>query len=440
MAQKTADRPGGGKNGLSGTGAALHGLMERLYPICRSITGDGVRQTLEILQEHIPVEIREVPSGTRVFDWTVPDEWNVRGAYIRDSAGRKVVDFADSNLHVVNYSIPVHRKMQLAELKKHLHTLPDHPHWIPYRTAYYNRTWGFCLPHALYERLADDTYEVCIDSDLKPGHLSYGELYLPGETEQEVLVSTHLCHPSLANDNLSGLALATFLARHVRSAGRRYSYRFLFVPATIGAITWLSLNRDRTDRISHGLVVACAGDPGGFTYKKSRRGTAEIDRIVSHVLRHQPTPHRIIDFFPYGYDERQYCSCGFDLPVGCFMRSPHGEYVQYHTSADDLDFVRPWCLEESFAVLVSVLEVVEQNRILLNRYPHCEPQLGKRNLYPREREQHLAILWVLNLADGRHSLLDIAERSNLPFHHIADAAGKLLAGGLLAEQDDLAVS
>ena len=414
-------------------GRQMHALAAVLYPLCRSITGDGFRETLRRLQPQLPLAVREVASGTPVFDWTVPREWNIRDAWVKNSRGERVIDFQKHNLHVVNYSAPVKQTMTLAELKPFLFSLPDQPDLIPYRTTYYQETWGFCLPHRQLLALKEDNYEVCIDATLAPGHLTYGEYFLPGRTTDEVLISCHCCHPSLADDNLSGIALAVQLAQRLAQQPRRYSYRFLFIPGTIGAITWLALNQEATKSIKHGLVLTCVGDPGKSNYKKSRRGDAEIDRAVLHVLKHSGQPYGVIDFFPYGYDERQYCSPGFDLPVGCFMRSQHGQFPEYHTSADNLDFIRPEALGDSFAKATAVLDVLEGNKTFLNLSPHCEPQLGKRGLYGVAGTDVMAMLWVLNFSDGQHSLLDIAERANLPFGLIARSAQALVANGLLKE-------
>ena len=307
----------------------MYALVSELYPICRSITGDGVRDTLRRIGTHVPLEISEVPSGTQVFDWTIPREWNIRDAFIKNSRGERIVDFKRSNLHVLNYSTPVHARLSLQELRPHLFSIEQHPTWIPYRTSYYAENWGFCVSHDQLQSLTDDEYEVCIDSSLSDGSLTYGEYYLPGETTDEVLVSCHVCHPSLCNDNLSGISVATFLASEVARRPRRYWYRFLFIPGTIGAITWLARNKDRASRIQHGLVLTCVGDPGGFHYKRSRQGHAEIDRVVEHVLRHEGVSHEVLDFSPYGYDERQYCSPGFNLAVGCLMRSVSGQFPEY---------------------------------------------------------------------------------------------------------------
>jgi aminopeptidase-like protein len=420
-------------------GTEIHGLMAELFPICRSITGNGVRETLNIIGRHIPLEIYEVPTGTAVFDWTVPKEWNIRDAYIKNSRGEKVVDYRKSNLHVVNYSTPVRAKIPLEDLKKHLFSLPEYPDRIPYRTSYYNESWGFCLAHNDLLRLRDGEYEVCIDSRLEPGHLTYGEYLSRGESDAEVLISTHICHPSLANDNLSGVGLATFLARELGGRRSRYSYRFLFVPGTIGSITWLCRNQGSIGKIKHGLVLVDVGDAGKFTYKKSRLGEAEVDRAAIHVLKHSATGHDARDFDPYGHDERQYCSPGFNLPVGCFSRTPHGEFPEYHTSADDLTFVRPEYLSESFVTCLSVLSVLDNNRKYVNLNPMCEPQLGKRGLYrmiggPKDGGvQEIALLWTLNFSDGAHSLLDISERSGIKFDVVKKAADTLLQHELLRE-------
>ncbi|MBJ6110373.1 DUF4910 domain-containing protein [Hymenobacter sp. BT523] len=424
-------------------GEDLHALVRRLYPICRSITGDGVRQTLAILQEYLPdLQVHEVPTGTPVLDWEVPREWNIRDAWIKNGRGERVVDFRRHNLHVLGYSLPVRGTYALEELKQHLYSLPEQPQLIPYRTAYYAETWGFCLAHEQLEALAEPTYEVCIDSTLAPGALTYGELLLPGETEEEVLVSSHVCHPSLANDNLSGIAVATFLAQHLREQPCRYSYRFVFAPGTIGAITWLSANAQAVARIRHGLVLSLLGEAGGFTYKKSRRGTAVVDRAVALALREAAVPHRVAEFEPYGYDERQYCSPGFDLPVGCLSRTPYGQFPEYHTSADDLDFVRPEALLDSLHLVQSVASVLEANRRYQNLSPYGEPALGRRGLYaavsgsPDAARAQRALLWVLNLSDGQHSLLDIADRSGLPFAQLQHAADLLLAHDLLTPVPD----
>lgn len=402
-------------------GEKMYTLASQLYPICRSITGEGVRQTLKQLQEVIPLQIFEVPSGTKVLDWEVPREWNVREAWVKDPRGNKVIDFQEHNLHLLNYSRPIHEKMDLATLKPHLHTLPEQPELIPYRTSYYQEDWGFCLSHRQYEALEDGEYEIFIDSTLATGALTYGELVIPGRTEEEVLFSAHICHPSLANDNLSGISLLTYLAEWLKKRANKYTYRFLFIPGTIGSITWLAQHESETQKIRHGLVASLLGDGGAFTYKKSRQGNATIDRAVAHVLKHSGYDFQIIDFFPYGYDERQFCSPGFNLPVGNLTRSQFGQYPEYHTSADDLQLIRPEYLAASFTVYQQVVELLEGDGYPQSLNPKGEPQLGKRGLYDAiggqsdRKALQMAMLWVLNLADGDHSLLDIAERADLPF-------------------------
>lgn len=428
---------GGHKGPLDGP--AMHDLVRRLYPLPRSITGDGVRRTLELVGESIPLEIREVPTGTEVLDWTVPREWNIAGAHIKDPSGRRVVDFADSSLHVVGYSVPVAATMSLEELRPHLHTLPGQPDLVPYRTSYYAETWGFCLSQNTLDTMGPGPYEVRIDSTLRDGHLTYGEYVVPGRSEREVLISSHVCHPALANDNLAGIAVATALAQRLSEPGYEphHTYRFVFAPGTIGAITWLALNRDRVDRVAHGVVLACAGDRGPLTYKRSRRGDAPIDRVLGHVLRDRP--HTILDFSPYGYDERQYCSPGFDLAVGSLTRTPYAGYPEYHTSADDPDFVSAEAMEDTLEVLWKAVRILDRDRTYLNLSPYGEPQLGRRGLYGSlggrsDAEQaQLAMLWVLNLSDREHSLLDIAERSGLPFEAVAGAADALHGAGLLKD-------
>ena len=422
---------------MEDAGSEMHAFAADLYPIPRSLTGEGVRETLGRIRELIPLEVHEVPSGTPVLDWTVPKEWSVREAWIRGPDGERVLDLADSNLHLVGYSVPVHERMALEELRDHVFTLPDQPDWIPYRTSYYTESWGFCMSHRRFEELPDGEYEVMVDSSLDDGSLSYGECYLPGEDRAEVLVSCHVCHPSLANDNLSGIAVATQLARVLADEERRLSYRFLFIPGTIGSITWLARNRDAADRIRHGLVLTCVGDPGHSTYKRSRRGDAEIDRAVEHVLAHSGARYEVQDFFPYGYDERQYCSPGFDLAVGCLMRTPHGRFPEYHTSADDLSLIRPEHLADSLEKVLATFELLESNATYRNLAPFGEPQLGRRGLYGAiggaadRRTEEMAMLWVLNQSDGRRSLLDIAERAQMPFDAIARAAERLVDSELL---------
>ncbi len=419
-------------------GKQLFDCVADLYPICRSITGDGIRETLSRLGHLVPLTIQEVPSGTAIFDWIVPNEWNIRDAYVKNAQGKRVINFRDSNLHVLNYSKPVREVMSLTELRPHLIALPDKPEWIPYRTSYYEENWGFCLSQNQLDALPEGEYEIYIDSSLEPGALTYGELLIPGESAEEVLVSCHICHPSLANDNLSGIAVATYAARYLQSRSRRYSYRFLFIPATIGSLAWLSQNEATVPRIKHGMVLACLGDSGPLTYKHSRSGSAAIDRAATHVLKQQ-LESEIFDFSPYGYDERQYCSPGFNLPVGRLSRTPYDRFPEYHTSADNLNFVQPAQLAESLQSCLEIFEILEHNLVYMNQKPKGEPMLSKYGLYstvggstdsPKFR---MALLWVLNLSDGNNSLLDIAEQAGIPFQKVLIAADALLKQGLLKE-------
>jgi len=423
-------------------GDQMYALVKSLYPICRSITGNGVRETLSQVQKLLPITVHEVPTGTPVFDWAVPKEWNIKDAFVANSQGKRVIDFKKSNLHVLNYSTPVNQKMTLAELRPHLMTLPEHPDWIPYRTTYYQEKWGFCLSQNQLDQLPEDDYHVVIDSTLSHGSLTYGEYVIQGETTDEVLISCHTCHPSLCNDNLSGIALASFLARQieqVKSQGGRlhYTYRFLFIPGTIGSITWLARNQSTAKRIQHGLVVVCVGDAGTFSYKTSRQGNALIDQVAKHVLATEKDAFNLVDFFPYGYDERQYCSPGFNLAVGSLSRSTHGKFPQYHSSGDNLSFVTGAQMAESLEVYLKVIDVLENNHTFINQNPYCEPQLGKRGLYGNVGATvhrptfEMALLWVLNFTDGKHSLLDIAKRAKMPFETIKQAAKALLDNGLL---------
>jgi aminopeptidase-like protein len=420
----------------------LFAHVEALFPICRSITGEGLRQTLKYIRRFLPLQISEIASGTPVLDWVVPPEWTVRGAAIRTLAGETVVDFAHNNLHLLQYSQPVDAIIPRAELEPHLYSLPDQPNLIPYRTAYYSSTWGFCLTHEARQQLVDPAYRVVIDTTLEPGSLSYGELLMPGETEEEVLLSAHSCHPSLANDNLSAIAVAIELAREIARRPRRLSYRFLFAPGTIGAITWLHFNRKAVKQIRHGLVLTCLGDDAPPSYKRSRRGDALIDRYAEYILLDEGHGDRLEPFQPTGYDERQYCSPGFDLPMGRLTRSPGGTFSEYHTSADNLAFVKPAALADSMRVLLRMIAMIEHDGYWRNTSPCGEPQLGRRGLYQQKDMHHngrrfdqLTMMWVLNLSDGKHSLLDIAERSGSAFEDVAAAAARLRGTGLLERSD-----
>jgi aminopeptidase-like protein len=426
--------------GAEATGGDAYELMERLFPLCRSLTGQGVRDTFDVLEEVIPVTRTEIPSGTRVFDWIVPDEWNIRDAYVAAPDGTRVVDFRRSSLHVVSCSEPVRATLPLDELRERLHTLPDQPDVVPYRTSYYTRTWGFCLSHRQLLELEPGDYEVVIDSTLERGHLSYAELRLEGEDEDagEVLISTYVCHPSLANDNLSGIAVTAMLARELSSRQLRHTYRFVFAPGTIGPLAWLHQNQDCRDRVRHGLTVSCIGDGGNLTYKRSRRENAEVDLAMETVLRDSGAPHRVLPWEPWGGDERQFCSPGFDLPVGTLMRTPHGEFDGYHTSADSLDRIRPESLADAVGTCLELVDVLETNQRFTNLSPYGEPQLGKRGLYRSSGgavdtpDDERALLWVLNQSDGSSSLLDIARSSGLRYPVVRRAAERLERAGLLA--------
>jgi aminopeptidase-like protein len=421
-------------------GAQLHAFAAELYPICRSITGDGVRETLRLINRSIELDWHEVPSGTRVFDWEVPLEWNIEDAWVSDADGRRVVDFNAHNLHILNYSEPVHTVLPLEQLKPRLYSLPSHEDWIPYRTSYYLRQWGFCMRHRELLQLRPGDYEIVVNSSLTSGSLTYAECVLPGRSREEVLFFTHVCHPSLANDNTSGMAVATALAAWIATVPRRYSYRVVFAPGTIGSLCWLQQNRQRLGRVSHGLVLGLLADPAPFTYKRSRRGDCEIDRVVEYVTRGVDPQARVIPFEPYGYDERQLCSPGFNLPVGRLTRSVNDGYAEYHSSGDNLALISAGRLEQSLEACKQVVEVLESNRRYVNLSPLGEPRLGKRGLYgavggrsPAERER--AMLWVLNQSDGSASLLDIAQRSGVGYPAISLAAEELEKAALLRAAD-----
>jgi len=435
--------PAGAVTGMhsvsTGVGEELFQLAAKLYPICRSITGEGVRRSLAIIGEQLPLVVHEVPSGSAVYDWEVPLEWNIEDAAVFSPDGERVVDFQNHNLHVVSYSEPVAATLCLEELDQKLHSLPEHPEWIPYRTSYYRRAWGFCLRHDARLGLRSGDYRVEIRSSLAPGSLTYGELAVPGRDRHEVLFFTHTCHPSLANDNAAGMAVTTALAKWVASAPRRFSYRFVFAPGTIGSLCWLKANERSLGRIRAGLVLALLGDPGSLTYKMSRDGEAWTDSIATYALSQIDAASRVLPFSPYGYDERQLCSPGFNLPIGRLTRSANGGYPQYHSSADDLGLIRPVHLEESLAACRMFVDVLEEDARYVNRSPKGEPRLGKRGLYgavggvtPAQREH--AMLWVLNQSDGSKSLLDIARRSGVPFGVVREAASALEAAGLLESE------
>ena len=418
-------------------GEEAFALMRELFPFPRSLTGSGVRATFDTIERHIPLTRTELPTGTRVFDWEVPNEWNIRDAYVAAPDGRRVIDFRRSTLHVVGYSEPVRARMPLEELRTRLHTLPERPDVIPYRTSYYHRTWGFCLAHRDLEAMAPGEYEVVIDGSLQPGRLTFAELVLEGELDDEVVISTYVCHPALAHDNLSGIAVATMLGRALSRRRLRHSFRIVFAPGTIGPLCWLHENRDRLDRFAHGLAISCIGDEGDFTYKRSRRGDAAIDRAAAVVLRDTGRAHRVLDWDPWGGDERQFCSPGFNLPMGTLQRTPHAEYDGYHTSADSLDRMSPDGMAEAVRTLLAVIDVLETDRTYVNRSPFGEPQLGRRGLFRTSGgavatpDDEKALLWVLNQSDGSASLVDIAERSGIGYPVIRRAAERLEQAELL---------
>jgi aminopeptidase-like protein len=420
------------------TGAEALELMRTLYPLCRSLTGDGVRATFDEIERHIPLRRTEVASGSEIFDWIVPDEWNIRDAYVATPDGTRVIDFRRSTLHVVGYSEPIHERMPLSRLRERLHTLPDRPGVIPYRTSYYHRTWGFCLSHADLLALEDGEYEVMIDSTLAPGHLTFAELELEGELKDEVLLSTYVCHPALAHDNLSGIAVAALLGKALSRRRLRHTFRILFAPGTIGPLCWLHANRDRLDRVAHGIAISCIGDDGDFTYKRTRRGSAAVDRAVALVLRDAGKPHRMLEWEPWGGDERQFNSPGFNLPVGTLQRTPHAEYDGYHTSADSLERMSADGMADAVRTLLAVVDVLDTDRTMVNRSPYGEPQLGRRGLYRTSGgavatpHDERALLWVLNLSDGATSLVDIAAASGLAYPVIRRAAERLEQVELLA--------
>jgi aminopeptidase-like protein len=432
-----ADRPAGqppSAQYVAEIGRHAHALVEELYPFCRSLTGDGVRQTLRALQKVIPLQIREVPTGTRAYDWTVPNEWHIEDAYVLDSAGRRVVDFRASSLHVVGNSSPIDARVSREELLKHLHTDPAHPDWIPYRHTYYRESWGFCAAHQIVGSLTEPEYRVRIDSRLEPGNLTYGEFFVPGREDGEILISTHTCHPSLCNDNLSGITVAALLARDFANTRPRYGMRFLFVPATLGPLVWMSRNENVLPSIRAGFVLAGVGDRGKPTYTRSRRGNAMIDRATIHVIHHTNAASTIRDFAPNGYDQRQYCSPGFDLPIGCLMRTPNGEYPEYHFSADNPSLVAPEGLGDSWRIVRQAVDIVQEDRRYLNLLPKGEPRLGARGLFADA--ERLGMLWTLNFSDGTRSLLDIAERSGMPFWLLHEGAQRLIETGLLRELNE----
>jgi aminopeptidase-like protein len=423
----------------------LESYFDRLWPILRSITGEGVRQTHDILAELVQLERTEIPSGTQVFDWTIPKEWKVNEAYIIDPNGKRILDVKENNLHLVNYSVPFRDTLSKNELREHLYSLPDKPTAIPYVTSYYSPRWGFCLSQQERDALPDGDYQVVVNTELFDGSLTLSEAVLQGETKEEVLISTYTCHPSLASNELSGPLVAAFLYRELaRLEPRRLTYRFVFLPETIGAITYLHLKGEHFKRhLVAGYIITCIGDAGNFTYKRSRQSSlsgelALVDRAAEHVLKHSKKAHKVLDFSPLGSDERQYGSPGFNLPVGSLMRSQYGTYPEYHTSLDNKDFVSFEAMTESVRMYLSVMRTLEQNRTYKNLFPYGEPQLGKRGLYETLGRNTIpelssAVFWLLNYADGQHDLLWIAEKSGYSMELLDKAARACLEAHIIEE-------
>lgn len=423
---------------MSEHGDKIYGLMKELFPICRSLTGDGLRYTLDRIAEEIPLVEYEVPSGTQVFDWTIPDEWNPRSAWIETPSGKRICDFSENNLHLLNYSMPFEGEVGLEELKKHIYTRPDLPDAIPYVTSYYQRRWGFCMRHSDFEALQPGKYRVMIDVELRPGSLTYADLVLPGDTEEEILLSTYICHPSMANNELSGPALTTYLAKYLMAKkNRHYTYRFVFAPENIGVVTYLSRNlRILQERVRAGYVVTCVGGPGQVTYMESRAGDSLVDKVTRHVLRHRNEGGRILDFTHSGSDERRYNAPGVDLPVGCLVRTRFFDYPEYHTSLDDLNFVSVTQMAASYDLYCECIDTLELNR----RYrvtTLCEPNLGSRGLYPTVgapdsvSEEVDDFLALCSYCDGVHDLIDIADLHRKPISNFSPRVRSFLEAGLL---------
>jgi aminopeptidase-like protein len=422
------------------TGRDMHNCARELFPICRSITGEGVRQTLSRMQKEVPLEIKEVETGTRVFDWHVPLEWNIDRAYIEDAAGNRVVDFADNNLHVVSYSEPVDAVIELRDLESHLHVDTRNSTWIPYRTSYYSRNWGFCLSEQTREAMQPGKYRTRVDASLEQGSMSYGELYIPGRSKYEILLYSHTCHPSLANDNLSGLVVTAWLAKYLLEKPNKFSYRFVWGPGTIGSVTWLARNESKLHRIRHALVCCLLGRPGALHYKRSPSGSCEIDELVNWLLSQRDEASVILDFDPYGYDERQFCSPGIRLPTGRISRLPNDMYPEYHSSADDMNLVKPETLADSLHFMQSLCDELDSSVYYRNSAPKCEPQLGRRGLYgtvggrgPKDRQ--IMMLWLLNQSDGKTSLQRISRRTGFSVRDLNYVARELEDAGLLVNTD-----
>lgn len=417
----------------------MHELMTRLFPICRSITGDGVRKTLAMIQSIIPITIHEVPTGTKVFDWEIPKEWNIKDAYILDEEGNKIIDFKANNLHVVSYSIPVDKYVTLDELQKHLYSIEEQPDAIPYITSYYKERWGFCISHHQRKGLKQGMYRVFIDSELKDGYLTYGEMLIPGIKEQEIFLSTYICHPSMANNELSGPVVTTSLTKWILNKPRKYSYRIIFIPETIGSITYLSQNLEEMKKnIIAGFNLTCSGDERNFSYLPTRYGNTLADKVSLNILNHKHPNFKKYSYLQRGSDERQYCSPGIDLPVVSIMRTKYGEYPEYHTSLDNLELVTPNGLQGTYDVLKECIEALENNEKYKN---NClgEPQLGKRGLFPTIGQKITPrevknILNFLAYADGTNDLIDISNMINVPVSDLYPIIAKLYEHQLITNE------
>jgi len=418
-------------------GEEMISLMKTLWPFCRSITGDGVRATLNVIKKKLPrLEIYEIPSGTQCFDWVIPREWNIRQAYVLNDKNEKVIDFTDHNLHIVSYSIPVDAEMDIEELDKHLYSIPEQPDAIPYVTSYYKENWGFCIQHSKREKLTKGRYKVYIDSSLKTGSLTYAEILIPGKVEEEIFFSTYICHPSMANNELSGPCLAAQLAQHLSGINSYYSYRFIFVPETIGAICYLSLNLEELQRkVKAGFVLTCVGDEKAWSYMPSISGNTYSDRITKHVLSALKIKYDEYSFLQRGSDERQYCSPGIDLPVCSVMRSKYMAYPEYHTSYDDLKLVTAKGMSDSFELYCKIIEAIEAD-CTPSYIVKGEPKMSDRGLRPTVgiKGSALSTMDMMNLlmySDGQRTLLEISEILNKPIWELKNIAVMLSKAGLL---------
>ena len=427
------------RENMTALGLEMHSLLETLFPICRSITGNGVRQTLKIIKEIIPITFHEVSSGTKVFDWEIPNEWNIKDAYVKDENGNRVIDFQKSNLHVVGYSVPVDKWITLSELQENLHSLPEQPNAIPYITSYYKERWGFCISHDERLKLKDGKYHVFIDSTLEKGSLTYGEYIIKGETEQEVFLSTYICHPSMANNELSGPVVAAFIGKWLASQPRRYTYRIVFIPETIGSITYLSQHLEELrENVLVGFNLSCIGDDKAYSYVASPYENTLADKVASNVLSFKHPDFIKYSFLNRGSDERQYCSPGVDLPLVTLCRSKYGTYPAYHTSLDNLDYVTEEGLLGGYELVKDCIYVIENNRSFRVTC-YGEPQLGKHGLYPnlstkKSGESINTIMDFIAYSDGTNDLIEISNIIQKPVWEIVPIIDTLLKHKLIAIQ------